>query len=161
MFSLQRSALRDLASVMWTMPNVVLVAFTIFLGMDALTLSLGRLSTLAVVAVKIAGTVLLALYSIAVYRFVILGDVAAHYPIVCGRRGRRFIVAEIVLALIGVIPLLIETAAFAVLYYAGALSRFSWPMMIVVLISIVALAAFLGRLTVLFPAIAVDAPGAG
>lgn len=161
MFSLQRSALRDSLAVVSMMPNVALVAFTILLGMDAVSLTLGGVSTLAVIAIKIAGAALLALYSIAVYRFVILGDVAAHYPLAFGRRGRRFIAAEIVLAVIAVVPVLIASGVIAVFAVAGARMHSPWPALIAGLISICALAAFLGRLTVVFPAIAVDAPGAG
>jgi hypothetical protein len=160
MITLLRTACGDLVRVFWAMPNVALVAFTIFLGLDALGLWAQGEHPFLVFVVKLLGTIFLSLYSITVHRFVILGDVAAHYPFAFGRRGRRFVVAGFLLTLLAIAPMLIGLPLILVVRYAAMLSALSWVLAAAVVTMIIAMWIVLARLSVMFPAIAVDAPGA-
>lgn len=160
MTSLLRTALSDLVRVFSIMPNVALVAFTIFLGLDALGLWAQGAHPLLIFVVKMIGMIFLSLYSITVHRFVILGDVAAHYPLAFGRRGWRFVTAGVLLTLLAIAPMLIGLPLILVVRYAAMLSGLSWMLAAALVAAIIAVWVVLARLSVLFPAIAIDAPGA-
>ena len=160
MISLTRTACGDIVRVFRAMPNVALVAFTILLGLDALGLWSHGMHPFAILVINLLGMLFLSLYSIAVHRFVILGDVAAHYPFAFGRRGWRFVVTGLLLTLAAVVPMLLTVPVFVIVHYLVTLSALSWVLIAAEAAAIVTVCIFAARLSVLFPAIAVDAPGA-
>lgn len=161
MTSLLKLALQDLFQVLQRMPNVVLAAFTVVLCQEALGGVLrGTGASGAVIVLNVAVWLLLTLYFVAVHRFVILGEVAPHYPLVFERRNRRFFLSGLLLSLLWVVPMMLVIPVVLAFHYAGMLSTFSWALAVACLGMIVLFAALITRLSVLLPAIAVDAPGA-
>jgi hypothetical protein len=160
MMPLLRAALRDFFRVFRNMPNVALVAFTLLLGMDAVELALDGVSNLAASCVNLAGGFLLAPYCIAVHRFVILGEVAPHFPFAFGRRSGRFFVTGLLISLLGMAPALLLGTLFFAYFYIGIVPPHSWLVTAVAAALAIGAAIFVTRVIVLLPAIAVDAPGA-
>jgi hypothetical protein len=104
-----------------------------------------------ILLMSLAQAFVLTPYLIAVHRFIILGEVTQHYPLnPTQERFQRFFGWSVVLLLISSVPIL-----------STQLLRLSiglqvvWLLIVMVVILILTL-----RMTILFPAVAVDAPGA-
>lgn len=161
MISLMRQAMADTLRMLWAMPSVVLVAFILALGMDTLQIALQWTGSFGMIAINLVGWLLLSLYFIMVHRFVILGEVATHFPLAIGGRGWRFFVNGLLLGLVGVIPVLILIPLAIAFKYSAILSVLSWLLVAVAAVAFLLLLLLAMRLVVVLPAIAVDAPGAG
>ncbi len=105
----------------------------------------------------IVQAVLLAPLAIAVHRFVLLGETTNRYPLDLGSsRYQRFVGFAILVKVLWLIPSLIQTlipGATANQALAAGLGIVSFALVITVIIVVV-------RRVILFPAIAIDAPGA-
>jgi hypothetical protein len=155
-----RVAYGDLAHVLTAMPGLVLIALAIDLGAD-LALRFRPAHGMAMIAfasvIGLGKSCLLTPFFIAVHRFILVGEIADRYRLdPQDRRFARFFTWSLVLWLmLAFVPALaIETLALPL-----ALTS---PGMAMSALALVALVAAVGsvRLIVLFPAIAVDAPGA-
>lgn len=116
-------------------------------------------------AIQLGGLVLIAPFLIAVHRFVLLGEVTPRYVLdFSSPRLRLFAGWVVVLGLIAAIPSLILAAATAgpPVYYSGSVGRppaMALGSSLLVLTASVLVFAFLIRMAILLPAVAVDAPG--
>ncbi len=147
-------AWRDMRRALVAMPALAAIAL-------AIVTALGLVETLAeLMAKRSQGVALLASlaqafvltpYLIAVHRFIILGDVTARYVVApAERRFQRFFGWSVVLLLISSVPLLLTPLLpFSI---AVQLSLLLIVMLVLIVLSL--------RITILFPAVAVDAPGA-
>ena len=113
-------------------------------------------------AIQLGGLVLITPFLIAVHRFVLLGEVTPRYAIDVGSaRFKLFAGWLAVLGLIGTVPSLIlaATASPAPLYYVGTRPTSEVAPLVLILVAYVAAFAFLIRMSLLLPAVAIDAPG--
>lgn len=145
----------ETARALRAMPAVTLAAF-ILLVMFTIATILGPLDRaspqglLFELAYAIAWSFLLTPVLIAVHRFILLDETARHYRPGDGRRFVRFFVWSLAINLVLVMPATLS----------DQLADTEPALPLVILIVAVIMALFALRLTVLFPAIAVDAAGA-
>ncbi len=155
-----RVAYGDLARVLAAMPTLVLIALTIDLAAD-LTQLFGPPRGTPMLAygavIGLGKNWFLTPFFIAVHRFILVGEVADHYRLdPQDRRFARFFTWSAALWL-----MLAFVPALAIEMLSLQLALISPPMAMSALAVVAILAAVVGvRLMVLFPAIAVDAPGA-
>jgi hypothetical protein len=146
---------RDARRVLTAMPTLaaVAVAIVVALGLIETLLAPGHEvgSLVASFLSSMAEALVLTPYLIAVHRFIILGEVTARYALTVGdRRFQRFFGWSVVLALISFAPIFL-----ALLLPLSPGSRVWFMLIFGFIIVVVAL-----RVTILFPAVAVDAPSA-
>jgi hypothetical protein len=159
------SAYRDTGRALWALRDFALTAGLIGMahslagkilytpGFARATGDTGRL--VADLVLSAGWIFLLVPFTIAVHRFVLLGETPVHY-LAEPRHPRilRFYGSWLALSLVAAIPVALAVAGLAA---ARLLDWWVWPL----LLPLVALPVVLClRMTLLFPAIAVDAPGA-
>ena len=152
------TAYRDVVRVLTSMPSLVFVTLLVLLGCnvaeqrimpaDARGSWTGDLVTFAV---QVVSTFLMTPFLIAVHRFILLGEITASYRLEPRQpRLLRFFGWSVALSAIALIPdLLLRAASPESLVNIG-----------LIVVSFIATVFVTVRLTLLFPAIAVDAPGA-
>jgi hypothetical protein len=147
-----RVAYGDLARVVTTMPTLILIAFAI----DVAAKLIGYIGPAHGMAMHAFSAViglgkswLLTPFFIAVHRFILVDEIADRYPLdPQDRRFARFFTWSLVLWLMTRFP----AVAIGMLSPIAAMSALAVLMIIAAVVGV--------RLIVLFPAIAVDAPGA-
>jgi hypothetical protein len=153
-------AWRDVGRVFRELPGAALIALAVMVLVGAAQellapapddLGSSGFDLVAAIAAMLAQTFLITPYLIAVHRLIILNERAAHYALTPGEpRFRRFFVWSLAMSLAVLIPFLI---ALLLTHSPGARA-------IVMLVCAIALVYVTLRIILLFPAIAVDAPGA-
>jgi hypothetical protein len=153
-------AYRDALGVTRVMPGLVLIAMAVLLAVnitDTLTTSYvqGRAiaALLREVGIRVAESFLLTPFLIAVHRFIILGEVTPRYALEPrSPRFERYFVWSLLLWII---------AISAVLLVRPLTEGVSMAVAAAMVLAALAIVTFVNlRLTLLLPAIAVDAPGA-
>jgi hypothetical protein len=153
---------RDLVRVLRTLTNLVVIALAISLALQFLEflflaswLEIPVVGTLVTLGLSALRSFLLTPFYIAVHRFVILDEIARKYSF--DRHSRRFSLffawSFALAALVSVLGLLLIPLLVLIIPWAE-------PKLLAMLIVIVAAAIVVVRLTIIFPAIAVDASGA-
>jgi hypothetical protein len=154
-----RVAYEDLARVLVTMPTLVLIALAIDLA-ACLTRQFGPAGGSAMLAyssvMSVGETWLLTPFFIAVHRFILVGEVAEHYRLdPHDRRFSRFFVWSLALWAMLAFPALVIGILSLPLWLISPTMAMSALAAVFIVAGVVTI-----RLIVLFPAIAVDAPGA-
>jgi hypothetical protein len=155
-----RVAYGDLAHVLTAMPGLILIALAIDLAAD-LAMRFRPAHGMAMIAfasvIGLGKSCLLTPFFIAVHRFILVGEIADRYRVdPQDRRFARFFTWSLVLWL-----MLVFLPALAIETLSLPLALISPTMAMSTLALVMIVAAFVSvRLIVLFPAIAVDAPGA-
>jgi cytochrome bd-type quinol oxidase subunit 2 len=122
----------------------------------SLTLTVGRDGRHWLALVLGAGWIFLMVpFLIAVHRYILLADTAEHYQIERSPRVLRFFGSWIVLSIVAGLPVVLALASLA-----AARMTEGWLVWGLIAPLIAALAVLCLRMTLLLPAIAVDAPGA-
>jgi hypothetical protein len=146
----------DVRDVIGTITNVAIAALLISVIGDVVQTVLGSDqssdgSSLAAAFVGLVQAFLLTPYLIAVHRFIVLNDTTNHYRLAVGEpRFQRFFSWSVLLSLTAV-----SATLAAALLPVPDTARYVVMLGLLIVVVVVAL-----RLLILFPAIAVDAPGA-
>ena len=160
-------AWRDAFRAIEVMPAVASIAFVLYLAMS-LTISAINVSPYSLVdslwlpivsvGASVVQAALLAPLAIAVHRFVLLGENANRYPLEPkSSRYLRFVGFAILVKILWLIPSTIESLLPAARDIDPDVAT---GLRIVAFVLVIAIVIILVRRAILFPAIAVDAPGA-
>ncbi len=145
---------RDARRTLTAMPALAAAVVAIVVGLGLIESLLAARHESGELAASFLSSLVQALlltpYLIAVHRFVILGEVTKRYALTVGdRRFQRFFGWSVILTLISFAPLFLGLLPFP--------PEYRW---VVLLISIAIAIVVAVRITILFRAVAVDAPGA-
>ena len=150
---------RDVIRVVRTMPGLVLIATAILLPFNVLDLLVSPhlpgsplVQLLKEVGIRVAESFLLTPFLIAVHRFILIDEVTARYAIAPrSPRFERFFAWSVLVWLLTASVSLLRPLA------AGVPTGIGIGALVVASVAVIVISL---RLTILFPAIAVDAPGA-
>lgn len=150
----------DVVRALRAMPHVLVTAFLIVLADTVMRVTIDAAyqrqgASLIALTFSLAFAFLLVPYMIAVHRFVVLGEVTTHYRVEPQLpRIMRYFGSSIILAMLAAVPAAI----------AGALARSTeletWQVAAIVVAFVIGPMILWLRMTILLPAIAVDAPSA-
>ncbi len=156
----------DAFNVIGAMPGVIAVAFAIMIGIslvslailpDAYAVAASPWAAVISIVFSIIEALLLAPLAIVVHRYVLLGEATARYPLdPSSTRYMRFVSFAILVKLLGVIPGVVDGFAPNRQQYPGLAMAFG----VAILVLFVVVTVIVIRRAILFPAIAIDAPGA-
>jgi hypothetical protein len=156
-----RMAYRDVFRALYAMPGLVLIALLVTLAFALLEILFFKglfvvpvVGTLISLLFGAAQSFFLTPYLIAVHRFILIDEVTTHYALdPQAPRFMRFFAWTVALSALG--------SAVAMIHGILVLIGLGQSLALTVLFILMVVVIFIGlRLTILFPAIAVDAPGA-
>jgi hypothetical protein len=156
---------RDTGRALWALRYLAVTACLIsiahsllrlILTSPSITFTISGESRAWIALVFVAGWIfLLVPFLIAIHRFILLDEATPHYAIQTGPRALRFFGSWIILSIVAGLPALLAFSAFAASRVAEG-----WLLWGLAAPLFLLSAAFCLRMTLLLPAIAVDAPGA-
>ena len=169
---------RDALAAIPKMPVVLGVAVLVVLALGVLPLEPDTITNpssdqlfwfhvhadIAKILILIAHSFLLTPVAIAIHRFVLLGEVTARYEIRLSPRFLRFFLFSLMFQIVIVAPGWVGRIAAWIHGFEDGLARsviFFPSLLVAVLASVLVAAVAALRMLILFPAVAVDVPGAG
>jgi len=160
----------DLNRVLRELWRPALIACLVLAGVQIAGLVVPRLlshslfeRTMLRQAIEVGGLILLAPFLIAIHRFVLLGETTRRYAIdLASPRFQLFAGWLVVVGMLASIPslLIFATTPMAPIYYTGRPPSPDLAQVLMLLAVLIAVFVVVARMAILFPAVAVDAPGA-